>query len=526
MTDTTLTTPNERLFHLEMGGKNVLFSADPDHPHYLKISFHFPYRGLEADFFDENARISSDSGKNVMEFMATNITWTMKDVLEKFSQIPAQERARMAETEAVEEKLTFFLENSCMTYVAKHWGKMLRKSATELIRSYLASGDMPLQEQNELHFDAAYRQLIDRFGECRSLNHCPPPETDLFWLKKMEGDEIYGNVTFKKLNCGYSRNSIPDFRTVTVGFDEFTKEESGFLPLFIGTEYGLVPKTTPVLWKALEGQTVALLEKSAVTGYERQLKICEVHCGQFVPVRAFLNSAEKELLNPTERRLEEESETFIPSEIVYRYVHGGKTYLAMKEDNLVGTGFKLSMLSPYRFVFWDYDAMRPLPEQEKQEIIPQILTLMYKLYFMAEINAANWQKAYGKYRAHNIHHSEAFNFDFFLEYKYESLVSNSTLFPDHLCGSYAKHCFKAILREILATGTFKYAENISEAGYSFMLKAGSRTVIDVTPYTEEERKEQFETLTNRQKANLFAAMQEGYGSQFDRLVTKWMRNGQ
>lgn len=516
----------EKLYHLQMNGKNILFSTKPEHTHYLKINFHFPYSGLDADFFDEKADFLDDYHKTKMELLAANVIDTMNIIVDKVMEMPMNERQALLETDTVKNRFTFILENEFPQYSEPNWGKMLRDSAVKKITDYLYSGDVSQLKQSEFEYCNSYKELVYRYGECKSLNYYLPRQSENYWLRKFENDDEYRFTSFKKLNCGYPKNSIPDSKTVTVNFEKFIEPEPEQLPLFIGTQFGLVPKTTPELWNALEGQTVAVLAKSALSGYERILKICEVKDGKFVNVREFINNAEKHLLNDTDTILHNDAENILPGDIIYCYFGKGRSYFATKEDSNSGGSFILTMLKPYRSVMWDYDCFQDLHEQDKQDLMPKLLTLMDQLYTMVDANIENWKKDLQKFKFYNKHNGEDFSFDFFLEYRYECIVNNPTIFPPELCGRYAKVCFKAILREILETGKFNYISTVENHPFLYFLEAGNKTIINVTPYDETEREDKFEYLTEKQKINLYAAMKNGYGSQFDRLVTKWMNSRQ
>lgn len=218
------------------------------------------------------------------------------------------------------------------------------------------------------------------------------------------------------------------------------------------------------------------------------------------------------------------SEVFAPQEIIYRYIHEGRNYFVTKKDDYEARGFILTMLSPFCAVQWDYFSSEIMFEQERQQIMPKLIRYLDKLYVMADVNAKNWMRGFDKFKFSNIENSLEFNMNFYAEMLYAGMGNNPTIFPENLCGNWTKSFFKTVLKEILQTGTFRYvSETDPSTASEYLMREGNKTMIDITPYNEEERKDVFSKLTDSNKINLYAAMMQGYGSQFDRLVARWVK---
>lgn len=523
MSDTKHTT-NEKLYHVAFSGKNILFTTQTEHPHYLELELHFPHSDIRVDFFDEKINFLEEGVKNNLSRMADNIVTTLKTVHQKFRELPETERQEILRKNSVIKKLRAVLETDCMMYCPMYWGTTLVESVSRKLRTYLKEKDDRILKYSELEYPDIYKELFYRYDGCEGISYYLPNVQTNYWFRKFEKDEKNRFVSFKKLNCHYHGNSLPESKADTVRYDEFVKHEESRLPFFIGTQFGTTPKITSDLKTALEGQKIAMLCKSQLSGFEKVLQICEVKDGEFMVLDEFINTAEPSLLKEDNIDAASVKEVFAPQEIIYRYIHEGRSYFVTKKDDHEARGFILTMLRPFSAVQWDYYSGEILCEQERQQIMPELIRYLDKLYIMVEVNANSWKRGFDKFKFDSRENSLEFNMNFYVEMLYAGMGNNPTIFPENLCGNWTKSFFKTVLKEILKTGTFKYCtETESFFAFEYIMRESNKTLIDINPYNEEERKDVFSKLTDSNKINLYAAMMQGYGSQFDRLVAHWIK---
>ncbi|MBF6609533.1 MAG: hypothetical protein ITF99_00095, partial [Chryseobacterium sp.] len=369
-----------------------------------------------------------------------------------------------------------------------------------------------------------YKELFYHFGGCESVNYYLPNVQKNYWFRKYESVEKNRTVTLKKLNCYYHTNTLPESKTHMVGYEEFIKPEENMIPFFIGTQFGTTPKITRKLKNDLEGQKIAVLRKSQLSGFEKVLQICKVKDGDFVVLEEYLNTADDSIT--AERGLQDYSGTaiFDPNTIIYRFFHEGRRYFVTKKHSTESGSFVLTMLRPFRNVQWYYPANEILNERERQHIMPTLIIHLFELYSMVEEQTPIWKHNFKIFKIKNQSNSAEFNLSLYTEMLYTQIINDTKLFPANLCRIQTSVFFKTILREVLETGNFNYvSENMPYLGFEYMMYEENRTLIDITAYSCAEREKVFSELTDREKINLYAAMKQGYGSQFDSLVTGWIK---
>ncbi|WP_332018724.1 hypothetical protein [Kaistella sp.] len=514
-----------KLYHVDFGGKNILFTTQTEHRHYLELELHFPHAGIRADFFNENIDFIKEGLANNLSYLAENIVANLKTVHQKFREMPEHERQEIISNNIVRQKLKEVLDSDCILYCPMYWGKTLVDSVCKKLLAYLKEKDERHLKYSELEYPTIYKELFYRYGSCEGIHYYPPNVRPNYWFRKFESDEKNKSVSLKKLNCYYHSNSLPESHADTVGYEEFIKPETSRIPFFIGTQFGTTPKITPQLKNDLEGQNIAMLYKSQLSGFESVLKICKVKDGAFVVLDEYLNTQEGTIRTHTIQEETDSASFFSSDEIIYRYIHEGQNYFVTKKDVPDAGGFIITMLRPFREMQWNYPGNEILSENEKQQIMPELIKYLNQLYNIVNSNTQNWKRDFDRFNLLNRERSPEFNMNFYVEMIFADIGNNPAVFPDALCGNWTKSFLKTVLKEILETGGFKYGSESSHLlGFEYMMREGNKTVIDVTPYSDEERRAVFSKLTDQEKINLYAAMKEGYGSQFDRLVALWINN--
>lgn len=513
-----------KLYHLVLYGKNILYSTQTNHPHYLELELHFPYKGIKVDFFDDDVNFTEDNIKRNLADIAENIVFTLRTVFEKFRELTDQERHEILEGTSVREHLRTVLETECISYCSMNWGKTALDSVSHILTKYLQQKDFNLLVYSEFDYPQVYKELFYHFGGCESVNYYLPNVQKNYWFRKYESVEKNPTVTLKKLNCYYHTNTLPESKTHMVGYEEFIKPEENMIPFFIGTQFGTTPKITRKLKNDLEGQKIAVLRKSQLSGFEKVLQICKVTDGTFVVLEEYLNTADDTTIGEMTPDHLNTSAIFSPEKIIYRYFNEGRRYFVTKKDNPEFGSFVITMLRPFRNVQWFYPENENLNERERQQIIPSLTKYLHELYSMVEKNTLMWKHNFKVFKTKNQNNSAEFNLSLYTEMLYTEIIKDTKLFPANLSSFQTSVFFKTILREMLETGNFNSViESMPYLGFEYMMHEENRTLIDITAYNCAEREKVFSELTDREKINLYAAMKQGYGSQFDSLVTGWIK---
>src|SRR5690606_40353425 len=87
---------------------------------------------------------------------------------------------------------------------------------------------------------------------------------------------------------------------------------------------------------------------------------------------------------------------------------------------------------------WDYFSSEIMCEQERQQIMPELIRYLDKLYEMVDVNAKNWKRGFDKFKFSNIENSLEFNMNFYVEMLYAGMGNNPTIFPENLCGNWTR----------------------------------------------------------------------------------------
>jgi hypothetical protein len=97
-----------------------------------------------------------------------------------------------------------------------------------------------------------------------------------YWLAAFQKDDANRNKRFKILNCGYPNFVLDTVHYDIVELEVFNLIENNRLPLFIGTQFGIVPKIEN-LNDFFNGQKeIAILGKSVLSGAVSGLSIYKI----------------------------------------------------------------------------------------------------------------------------------------------------------------------------------------------------------------------------------------------------------
>ena len=77
-------------------------------------------------------------------------------------------------------------------------------------------------------------------------------------------------MKYKALNSGYPNINFPD-NVEFVDDNDFIRNETDRIPLFIGTQFGIYPSKFSDL-NRLKGQKIAVIGKSLLSGVQTELK--------------------------------------------------------------------------------------------------------------------------------------------------------------------------------------------------------------------------------------------------------------
>ena len=95
----------------------------------------------------------------------------------------------------------------------------------------------------------------------------------LYWVKKLQNDDYWKDIRFKKLKEGYPPFTIPNHLIDEVELDEFLKYEHERIPFFIGSQFGINPRLEEIYEGNAKLKFIAVLKKSLLSGSVAGLSI-------------------------------------------------------------------------------------------------------------------------------------------------------------------------------------------------------------------------------------------------------------
>lgn len=87
-----------------------------------------------------------------------------------------------------------------------------------------------------------------------------------YWLSRFKADAHYGKMRLKKLDGGYPRFDFDSKYIDTVRLEVFIKNEPDRIPLFIGTQFGVMPRVNELQDFFNGPKEIAVLGKSLLSG--------------------------------------------------------------------------------------------------------------------------------------------------------------------------------------------------------------------------------------------------------------------
>lgn len=105
-------------------------------------------------------------------------------------------------------------------------------------------------------------------------------ENSVYWLRQLRGHTEFGKYRFKRLDKGFK--GYPPFEFDSnildvVNLQTFIKVEEDRIPLFVGTQFGIYPWFNDFPDFYSEERTIAVLEKSVLSGHVAGLGIYKVN---------------------------------------------------------------------------------------------------------------------------------------------------------------------------------------------------------------------------------------------------------
>lgn len=512
-----------RLHHIECAGKNILYVIREIDRYYFRLEMMFPFAGVIIDFFDENTNFEKETDRQFYDHIILDMYQTLRVVHGQFRHKSIEERKKMLKEGLIRKEIVLIASTQSPNYCPKYWGKGFTDAVESKVTGFLKSSNYSDLRIPELEYPEILNNLLYEFGECHNAEFETVQKVNFHWLRNFHNDSRYQNFLFKKLQSGYPKNSMPKMFTKEVGFEDFTEAEKGILPFFVGTQFGIYPKITNELYEKLEGQKIAILGKSLLSGHESGLSICKVKEGKIITLDRFENVPKEKTQNVEGTLTEEPSSiVFSPKKLLYKCKVDDETCLVSKENNAAETGFIMTMHYPFRQVQWDFDDPDIESEADMQNAIPEVAKMMKTLYTAVEVNKDYYLKTSFYNKQANPAVDENLLRSFFVERIYGSFGANPTYFPETQPFHWAKAWLRSVIQKILESRSF--SEFIRPGEYweaEQKYEKDGYTIIDITLYKDTELEKVFNLMTEQQKKKLMLSKEHGYGSQFDELLERW-----
>jgi hypothetical protein len=97
-----------------------------------------------------------------------------------------------------------------------------------------------------------------------------------YWIKHFQSNLQYGSKRFKRLDTRYPPFDIDGSLIDNVERDHFIKIEAGRIPLFIGSQFGLVPDIIRKREFFNGKKQIAVLNQSLLSGFVSGLTIYQI----------------------------------------------------------------------------------------------------------------------------------------------------------------------------------------------------------------------------------------------------------
>lgn len=122
----------------------------------------------------------------------------------------------------------------------------------------------------ELSSDSTVHTALE-FNVREDRIHCS------YWVSKLLNHQEYSHLRFKILKKGYPNFDFYPGMLDPVSKQEFNRYEKYRLPLFIGTQLGLYPKTSSLFF--YHDRIIAILGKSTLSGHVSGLSLYRIKAG-------------------------------------------------------------------------------------------------------------------------------------------------------------------------------------------------------------------------------------------------------
>ena len=265
-----------KIYHINHGGKNILFRVNEFSKYYYSVEFLFPFPNVRFDFFSETTNIT-------MELIVEHLT-LIYIKFNRLSNIIVKQNRSMKDAELEKE----FIELSA-NFIRFGFQPLLSQTLYDSLENWIKPfihdpTKFSLQE-SEFLFHNYRKRTLEKYNVIESLTTKERwiNNTTLhsLFLETMKNEIIY----FKQLETSKFLHRIPSYLIKDCSYQDYITSSKKEFPLIIGTQFGTCPKITPELTKALEGQRVVFMNKSALSGKEFCYKIKKVIDGKFVEIK-------------------------------------------------------------------------------------------------------------------------------------------------------------------------------------------------------------------------------------------------
>ena len=290
----------EKIVITYCGSQPIICKIIKEEKFYLEGELLYPFVAVKFDYFKENHGLTKREvqvdPKPVIHALY-RICETVVKNREKIlaNAVPLRQQVRSMAASLHREKQRFeFAINAldAMQIDAEDLQFLSKRAATRLAESIsdlIGTGELDFVSPQAQNYESELERILDENDLVKEIDKNIILKKTIFWAENLQGDANYGHIRFKTIRTPYPQFEMPKHLYGAVSEDEFLTQKQGLMPFFIGTQFGLIPRFTDEKFGQLEGQKIAVLGKSQLSGLVAGLGIYEVKNGKRKEIAYFRN---------------------------------------------------------------------------------------------------------------------------------------------------------------------------------------------------------------------------------------------
>lgn len=302
----------EQVFITHCENQPIICKITQNQEYYLEGEMLYPFAGVEFDYFKENDGLTPKEVYLDPKPVIHGLYRVYSSVVQNKARIlanaaPLQQPVRSMNASLQREKTRFEfavktldalqIDAGDLHYLSKRAATRLTESITNLI----GNGDFDFVSSHGENYENELGRIVKEHDSVKDIDTGRILKKTIFWAEHFQADADYEHIRFKTIRTPYPQFEMPKHLYGAVSEDEFLTEKEGLMPFFIGTQFGLIPRFTDEKFGQLEGQKIAVLGKSQLSGYVAGLGIYEVRNGERIQIAYFKNEKifiEKSVIDP------------------------------------------------------------------------------------------------------------------------------------------------------------------------------------------------------------------------------------